>query len=202
MPSLAYGRFLESMVITYDMWHDGDGYDLDALRSFDAEESLAIEALLVDHLKHSPDWRDVESLYVLGSPPAMEAVKHALLHPNPEVRAAAIRLLQDDSKAPDPPSEQSLAEGIQKAHSLEELSRFLDLAPSLPTLAVKRALLDCARLGQPDMRVNAAAMVMFLCGQASEPFDWAQRPFFLLFLTEDTSELRACWGELRKRTGI
>jgi hypothetical protein len=78
----------------------------------------------------------------------------------------------------------------------------LDLAESHPTPRVKRALLDCARLADPTTRVNAAAMLMYLCGKAEEAFDWNQRPFFLRFGTEDNQELRAAWMELRERTGV
>ena len=78
----------------------------------------------------------------------------------------------------------------------------IDLARSHPTPRVKRALLDCARLTDPTTRVNAAAMLMYLCGKAEEPFDWNQRPFFLRFGTADNQELRVAWTELRERTGV
>ena len=78
----------------------------------------------------------------------------------------------------------------------------LDLAENHPTPRVRRALLDCARLADPVTRVNAAAMLLYLCGKADEPFDWSQRPFFLRFSTEEKGELRAAWQELRERTGV
>jgi hypothetical protein len=43
---------------------------------------------------------------------------------------------------------------------------------------------------------------MFLHGQAREPFDWDQRPFFLRFQTEDPAERRAAFRELCGRIGI
>ena len=79
----------------------------------------------------------------------------------------------------------------------------LDLAERHPTPRVKRALLDCARLSDNRVtRVNAAALLMYLCGLADEPFDWKQRPFFLRFGTGDGNDLRPAWNELRRRTGL
>lgn len=63
-------------------------------------------------------------------------------------------------------------------------------------------MLDCARLGDSEMRVNAAAMLLFLGGKASKPFDWEQRPLFLQFGTDNPAELRASWEELRQRSGV
>ena len=78
----------------------------------------------------------------------------------------------------------------------------LELAEQCPTPRVKRALLDRARTADSVTRVNAAALLMYLCGQAPEPFDWNLRPFFLRFGEEDPNELRAAWTELRERTHI
>jgi hypothetical protein len=127
VPTPEFQRFLDSMVIGYMQWHDGEGYDLETLAALSPEERASAETVLITHL---------------------------------------------------------------------------DLAEGHPTPRVKRALLDCARLGAPTTRVNAAALLMYLCGKAEEPFDWNQRPFFLRFQTEDNQELRAAWMELRERTGI
>lgn len=183
MPTPAYSRFIESMTIGFDQWHDGLGYDLQALAEIKADERSEVEEVLLAHLKDHPDWRDVEALRALGTPRAIDAA-----------RAADGR---DDASIED-----SLVRSIEQAHSLSELSQPLDLAERYPTARVKKALLDCARLGNAEIRVNAAAMLMFICGQAKEPFDWEQRPFFLKFGTDKTAELRECWHELRKRTGV
>ena len=52
------------------------------------------------------------------------------------------------------------------------------------------------------IRFNAAAFLLYLCGQAPEPFDWSQRPFFLRFAEGDPETLQKAWEELRKRTGL
>jgi len=206
MPSPSYSRFIESMNIGYEQWHDGIGYDVEALPELVENERSLVEEALLRHLADHPDWRDVEALQALGTPEALEAVRAALNHWDPKVRAAAIRESlsagQEGSAAIDESIEDSLVRSLQQAHSLSEFSPALDLAERHPTARVKKALLECARLGDADIRVNAAAMLMFVCGLAKEPFDWEQRPFLLQFRTDKTAELRVCWEELRKRAGL
>jgi hypothetical protein len=76
------------------------------------------------------------------------------------------------------------------------------LAEQHPTPGVKEASLERARTGDSVTRVNCAALLLFLCGQAAEPFEWTQRPFFLRFGSEDEGELVAAWTDLKERTGL
>ena len=50
--------------------------------------------------------------------------------------------------------------------------------------------------------MHFAAMLFFLHGKASEPFDMAHRPFFLRFHTEDRRERAAVFRELCERIGV
>ena len=195
MPSPEYERFLDSMIIGYEQWHDGDGYDVEALAALSPEERASAETVLITHLATKADWRDVDALAALGTPGAMTAVKVAIKHGNSEVRNHALEIMA--AAGPEkagPELEDDIVRAVERGA--------LDLAESHPTPRVKRALLDCARLADPTTRVNAAAMLMYLCGKAEEAFDWNQRPFFLRFGTEDNQELRAAWTELRERTGV
>ena len=93
MPSPAYARFVESMNIGYIQWHDGTGYDLQALAELEAEERAAVEAMLIAHLKDPGDWRDVEALAALDSSAAREAVIAACEHRDVRVRREARAIL-------------------------------------------------------------------------------------------------------------
>ncbi len=53
-------RFEKSMNINYEKWHDGLGYDLDAIKSASATERKTIEQILIQH--NPRDWRDIEAL--------------------------------------------------------------------------------------------------------------------------------------------
>ena len=110
------------------------------------------------------------------------------------VRSRAAQLVGDQSDV-----EAAIASGLFDNNGW---SQAIDLAEECPTPAVKQALLDCSRKGNSTARVNAAAMLLYLCGQSEEPFDWEQRPFFLRFGSDDDAEVQAAWSELRQRTGL
>ena len=183
------------MDIDLERWREGTGYDLTALAALDLEERITVERHLTDRLYQRGSWRELEALLALGTPGAIAEVNSARQHPNPEVREYAIRQLL--ARYPEQATE--LEEEIIQA--VEHGS--VDLAEEYPTARVKQALLHCARTGDAVSRVHAAAMLMFLCGRAAEPFDWNLRPFFLLRFGEDhPEELRLAWTELKQRTGL
>ncbi|HLJ50041.1 MAG TPA: hypothetical protein VKU01_28700 [Bryobacteraceae bacterium] len=194
MPSPELQRFLDSMKIGYEQWHDGIGYDLDALRAMTPEERSQVETVLIRNLAGTGDWRDVEALAALDTPGATAVLKTAAKHRNAEVRNRALSILADEGPQTGLQLEDDIVRAVEQGA--------LDLAEKHPTPRVKRALLDCARLAPATTRVHAAAMLMYLCGKADEPFDWNHRPFFLRFATEDNQQLRAAWMELREQTGV
>ena len=191
--SAALDTFRRSMIMDYEKWHDGIGYDLEALQQLDRSEIDGVETILIDHLNNPGDWRDVEALHALGTPRAVAAVKGARQHRTAEVRTRAAELSGDRNDI-----EQAIVSGLFDDNGW---SKALDLAEENATPAVKQALLDCARRGAPEARVNAAAMLLYVCGQAEEPFDWNHRPFFLRF-GEDDAEVQSAWDELRRRTSL
>jgi len=75
-------RFKKSMQINYEKWHDGIGYDLEALKLASPEEQNVIEQILINH--NPRDWRDIEALAKLNTKRAIEAIKKAIKDPNPE----------------------------------------------------------------------------------------------------------------------
>jgi hypothetical protein len=156
-----------------------------------------VESKLISRLSGDADWRDIEALAELKTPGALEAIDRARRHPNPEVRQRALQFFVDTPAEAGVPDAAQLEEQI--AHQV--VRGALDLALSHPTPRIKRALLDCARLGNSVQRVNAAAMLLYLCGKASEPFDWSQRPFFLRFNSEG-HDLYVVWNELRDRAEL
>ena len=194
MANPEYQRFLESMKIGYEQWHDGIGYDLEALTGMSVEERASVETLLITRLAGEGDWRDVEALAALATPGATAVLRVAAKHRNPEVRNRALATLAEAGPQAAADLEDDIVRAVERGA--------LNLAQTHPTPRVKRALLDCARLAEPATRVNAAAMLMYLSGKAEDPFDWEQRPFYLRFASEDNQELRAAWMELRERTGV
>jgi hypothetical protein len=200
MPSEAYQLFLDSMIMNFDRWHDGTSYDLEALERLGPKERASVEELLIENLKEAGDWRDVNALAALGTDSALKAVDKARFHKNTKVRDYALKIilnthnLKDRTKEDITELEDQVVQAVKRGN--------FEMAEYMPTMSVKKALLDSTREADSVIRVNAAAFLLYPCGQAPEPFDWSQRPFFLRFAEGDPQALQEVWEELRKRTGL
>ncbi len=197
-----YQLFLDSMVMDFDKWHDGTGYDLETLGQLEPEERDSIEELLIKNLKHAGNWCDVEALASLGTTSAGASVDKARFHNNTKVRKYALRIYLDAQDSKDM-SKKDISELEEQVVQAVKHGDF-EIAQRMPTMRVKKALLDFIPGFKSEIRVGAVAFLLYLCGQAPEPFDWSQRPFFLLFLDsqKDPKMRQQAWGHLRKRTGL
>jgi hypothetical protein len=197
-PSTAYARFVLSMEMNYEKWHDGIGYDLDALKAATPAERGAIEALLVH--RGIKDWRDVEALAVLDTPDARKALQAAMEHRDPQIRLAVTRHAPE--LVADPERVGSLVKALETADLFGGLSQALDEAAEFHPKEVVDALFRGALKRDGEAAVNIAGLLLFVYGKADEPFDWAQRPFFLRFHTENQDERRAVFVELCEKVGV
>jgi hypothetical protein len=188
--SEAGARFEKSMNIGMEEWRDGIGYDLDALAKMTSTERARIERLLIRKLSEHGDWRDVDALAAIGTSAAMDAVMKARTHDDPAICEHALSYFLAQGHV-----DRDLENDVIRATKLGAI----DLAEKCPTAPVKQALLELALSGEATVRVNAAALLLYLCGGAAEPFDWGQRPFFLRFGEDDPGEVRSAWEELRSR---
>jgi len=202
MPSEAYQLFMDSMVMDFDKWHDGTGYDLQALEKLGVEERASIEKLLIGNLKQVGDWRDVNALVALGSDSAHKAVNKARFHNNTKVRDYALKIILDTHNSKDT-TKKDIAELEDQVIQAVKNGNF-EIAEYMSTRRVKKALLDSILGFKSEVRVSAVAFLLYLCGQAAEPFDWSQRSFFLLFSDseKDPKIRQQAWQHLRKRTGL
>ncbi|NJN40797.1 MAG: hypothetical protein HC807_08320, partial [Gammaproteobacteria bacterium] len=136
-------RFLASLDIGFDQWHDGTGYDLEALAAMNAEERAMIRQWLrsrVSSALFEVEWRDLEAANALGDSELLESLRN---HPHRETRLRVKNLLADRGGV-----EQEICRSIREATTLGELSRSLALVPDHPTADVKQAII--ARLRQND----------------------------------------------------
>jgi hypothetical protein len=197
--SAAVERFLASMVIDYEKWHDGIGYDLDALKDCSASERTIVES------KVSPpqDWRDVEalaSLGDLGSVSAEQALRAAVHSSVSEVRLAVMRLAPD--LVDDATRTTMLVRAIESAGSFDGLDATLSQVEGFHPPAVIDALFRGLLTRDGTTACNYAGMLAFLHGRTKEPFDWSMRPLFLKFNTTDAAERQAAFRELCTVLGI
>lgn len=189
----ALQRFLDSMVIDYEHWHDGIGYDMAALAAMNAEEREQLEILLLS--RGVNDWRDVQALASLNTERSLAALRQAL---KTEALPATLALHAVELAEYDDPAAAIVAE-LETAQWFEGLGPALDLAAENPAPAVIDALWRGLETRSGDVAVHFAALLAYLHGLASEPFDFEQRPFFLTFNTDDPKERRLAIAELRKR---
>ncbi|UCE96698.1 MAG: HEAT repeat domain-containing protein [Candidatus Bathyarchaeota archaeon] len=191
-------RFEASMAIGFEEWHDGIGYDIEALRTASQAERDAIEQILINH---SPrDWRDIEALAEINTKCARETIKEAMKDPNPVVRVAVTRYAPD--LVTDNERTQSLTDALQDIEPFWGLSQVLAEVEIYHPEEVKEALIKGLLNREGEVAVHFAAMLFYLFGKAKEPFDWGKRPFFLRFNTEDSKERVKVFRELCQKLKI
>jgi len=196
--STATQKFLASMNINYDRWHDGESYDLDALQEIPESECEAIESLLINHKPR--DWRDIEALGLFDTPASRRAVEKALKHSDPKVRRAAMEQIPEKVS---PAKRQALLIKALKTKGLYSgLSEALDEVQEFHPPKVIQTLLQGALNRDGEAAVHFAAMLYFLHGKSKEAFDWDYRPFFLKFHTTDRVERKAIFRELCATIGV
>jgi hypothetical protein len=198
MPSDAFHLFTSSMIIDYEKWHDGIGYDLDALNALTPDELKSVETILIQHQPR--DWRDIEALAHIDSNDARKAVEEALRSSDAQIRHTAMQYAGE--KADVGERERLLIQSLENDEVFGGLTQAIDEVEEFHPPGVIEALFRGALHRDGEAAVHFAALLLFLHGRASEPFDWEHRPFFLRFNTTDHGERRAAFVELCERVGV
>ena len=195
--SPALEKFLKSMNIGYMEWHDGNGYDLSALNELRGEELKQVESLLIS--RKNQDWRDVEALAALKTPPAIEALKECFLSKNIDVKLFAVRYLKEMDVVDR--VEEIVISTLPSTKIGQGLTFALVLAKEYPTELIKEKLLWCCVNGNDDIRIHCAAMSLFLYGMASSEFDRDQKIIFRFGNKEKAKRIEA-FSELCHMIGV
>ena len=193
-------KFVESMRVTYERWHDGTGYDLEALDGLAADEKREVEDLLVSRKK--PDWRDIEALDHLGTRRALAKIEGALKSTDLVTRAQAAEKLRVRHLLNDDRMEALILDALDSTTLLNGMTHVLALAKGLPTPAVRKKVLSKALEGNDDIRVHAAALAHHLYGGTSHPFDMTHRPFYLRFKSPKKTDRLLAFRELCALIGV
>lgn len=170
----ALERFHKSMRIGYLEWHDGIGYDLDALIQMNNEDLRTIEALLIS--RKDRDWRDVEGLAALGTTRSVAALHECLHSSNNDVKLFAVKFLREMEIADR--VEEVVLETLPHTKIGEGMTFALDLAEKYPTERIKQKVLWCSLNGNDDIRIHCAAMALYLYGVSTSNFDSNYRVIF------------------------
>jgi hypothetical protein len=198
--SEAFEKFQRSMNIGYAEWHDGIGYDLDAISALPPDERLRAEDLVVN--RRLADWRDIEALDRFGSERALAEMEKALGVKSLDVRIEAAQRLARRGAIKEAEIERVIVNALNETTILNGMVKTLRFATANPTPTVLNKLLWCTLHGNDDLRVHAAALVHYLHGGSSSDFDWAFRPFYLQFGSKDPRVRRAAYLELCAKIGV
>ena len=191
-------RFIESMKIDYEKWHDGIGYDIDALKETNNKERKEIERILINRDRR--DWRDIEALAILNTPVASSTILISLLGGNNEVNMAVLRF------APELVSNQSktrvIVEALRSASFFDGFSHTLDIVGGYHPKEVVRELFHGLITRDGGVAVHFAAMLFYIYGKAETIFDEEHRDFFLKFNTSNLSDRNIVFKELCEKIDV
>ena len=183
-------RFRASMTLDYDAWHDGIGYDMDAVAAANASEKKAIAALVTP----PQGWRDIQTLATLGTDSANAALRDAMRSEVAEVRTAVIRyapsVVSDDEKA------ELLVRALTSGAFYQDMTSALQQIATFHPPAVIDAMFRALFTQSGDVACHLSAMLAFVHKRAKTTFDWGKRPLFLKFNTDDRAVRRAAFTEL------
>jgi len=180
------------MDIDYEKWHDGVGYDLEALREATPSEREAIEDMLIT--RSSLGWRDIETLAEINTNRSRAAIKSAASKAGVETKIAAVRYAQELFS--DGERISIIVDALRTAKLYGGLSQALDIVAGFHPPEVVSELLRGVMQREGDVAVLYAAMLLYIYNKSKEPFDWKERPFLLRFNTEDAHDRREAYIEL------
>jgi hypothetical protein len=186
------------MNIDFEKWHDGIGYDLEALAEANNEEREEIERILVT--KDTRDWRDIEALAIINTPKARSTIIQALLGNNNEVNMAVLRF------APELISNQVktrvLVKALKSASFFDGFSHTLNIVGEYHPEEVVRELFHGLIYREGGIAVHFAAILFYIYGKAETIFDEEHRDFFLKFNTSILSDRKLVIKELCEKINV
>ena len=191
-------RFIESMKIDFEKWHDGIGYDLKALAEANREERDKIERILVS--RNPLDWRDIQALAILDSHKARSTLRYAIQGGNNEVNMAILRFapeLVDDKLRT-----KLIVKSLKSASFYYGLLQTLYIVEKYHPKEVIRELFDGLLNREGEIAVHFAAMLFYIYKKDETYFPWENRAFFLKFNTTKKTERKIDFKELCEKIGV
>ncbi len=195
--SAPLGIFRKSMEMNYEKWHDGVGYDLDALRQVPVEDHAALYSCLVP----PQGWRDVEALAAMHTTHADDALRTAATEsPINEVRLwvanVAPHLVDGSTRLA------LLRRAIETATFADGMVSALDQIEPADRDALGADLLRGLLTRDGTLAYHFAATLAFMHGIIPSRDDTSLRPLFLQFNTPDVEARRGAYRELCERIGV
>lgn len=173
MSAEAVRKFEESMIMDFDMWHDGEGYDLSAIDDMTAEERKQVARTL---RARDQTWRETEALAALDLTDVDDVVAEtARTSTSSNNRMTAASALHERGKMDKAEFETLLCNEIRRLTGKGDGAiRILLEAEAMPTEKVKQALL-WSSWNSTDDSMSCAARLLYLCGKAEDQLAWSHR---------------------------
>lgn len=191
----AWKRFRDSMTIGYEQWHDGIGYDLEALDDLDEKGKRDAEQILI--ARASNDWRDLEALDRLETPGADAAILGVRTTADPEMRLRAHvygpRSTQDQL-------DDAIVYALENAEPFAGLVLALRLARENPSERVKHVLWSKVK-NRCTISYHAAETLALMAGVINDEFDMTHRDLFLRMQSEESEDRQQALQEFEQLVG-
>jgi hypothetical protein len=186
------------MKIDFEKWHDGIGYDLEALAEANNKEREKIEKILVE--KPPQDWRDIEALAILNTPRARSAIQGAIQSGKNELNMAVLRfapkLVNDELKT------KLIIESLRTASFFYGLYQTLKIVETYHPKEVIKELFSGLLYREGEVAVSYAAMLFYIYGKTDSYFPFENREFFLKFNTSKLSDRKIVFKELCDKISV
>jgi hypothetical protein len=190
-PSENFEKFKKSMVIGYDEWHDGVGYDLDAFDAMRPDEREKVVAELRAKGKGDLDWRDMEVLGRENSSESFDRLRDELIGGSVERRAQALDEINSTGRMTASVFDHKLAELLDDVTDEDGVTQTLLLVGEEPgpktTAALERGMRE-----RPDVALHFASQMLDLAGLSDDmaAFDPKFRPTLLKLLPDEPPAVR------------
>jgi hypothetical protein len=179
-------RFFDSTIVDYEKWHDGVGYDLEALRELEGPDRKEALDWIGRRLRESnAGWRDAEAARASGDRGLIELARR---HRDPEVR----RLVATPEER-----RRDVLTLLRTGNDDLATLRALEDVPKVPDAEMRATLLWCTLHAPGTVAYHAAEALLQRYARVKDP--WQERPFLLQF-TEPRTRGKA-YEELLRRIG-
>ena len=193
MASEALRQFEESMQIGYEQWHDGIGYDLEAIDQLTESEKKVVEGKLVPRAGN--DWRDLEALNRLGTASAIRAILGVRQNGEPQIGLTAHLFGPEPSLSE---WERAIMDSLAIAEITSGLIQALNCSIEHPSEAVVALLWSRVRDPQSGVAYHCASALCCISGILESIYDDKHRKLFLRLVGPSSEDRTLAVRELEK----
>ncbi len=179
------------MNIGYEQWHDGIGYDLEALDQLTDSEKKNVEGLLIPRAGN--DWRDLEALDRLGTPAAIRAILRIRQTGDVQIQLTAHKYGPEPIEAE---WERALMNSLATAEIMTGLISALNCAIEHPSYPVIAMLWSKVRDPKSGVAYHCASALCCIGGVIDSMYDDKNRALFLRLVGSSSEDRSLAVKEL------